>query len=1342
MPLTLRAKRIREETVPHFAGLRTPDSARKFAFSILIFAFAVAPATAQQLGQQEIPTPLAARTVTPRFEHLTIEDGLSQGSIFGIFQDSRGFMWFSTQDGVNRFDGYTVKSYTHEPFDETSLTAGFSFDMDEDSSGALWIANSNGLNRLDPLTDKIQRFVHDEADSTSISSNAVTSVTVDSQDRVWVATGNGLNVMNPGAPGRFTRYAYDENNPSSLCDPVVNFVFEDNANRIWVATRNGLCSLREDGSGGFDRVLVGPEPRPPVPWGHSEYEVNHIVERPEEPGVLWLGTSRGLVRFKVATREHERFLFEPDYSGSNPVQHSVWRFTQDPVNPSVLWVPTFGGGLVRFDVRTKRFITYHSDPEDPNGLPEDALGVTYTDRSGMVWVGSQVNGVSRFSPSSVSVAHYRKSDRRDGTSLPGETVWGICETRDGILWLGTTDKTNQDHLTALDRSRGTSTDFKNDPTIPYSLDPGNVDLVYEDSRGNLWVGTNRGVDLLNRSTGHFRHFRPDREDPRSIPGSVNAAVEDHAGNLWFGTTRGLARMHQDAFGTFDRFVNDPGDQSTITRGSVVDLTEDLAGFIWAATSGGLNRIDPETGEATRYEHDSADPSTIAADQVDIVLERKRESGVLWLGLNGGGLDRLDVRSGDIQHFTTLEGLTNNTVFGILEDDLGRLWISTNHGLSRFDPETSSFKNFGVEIGLQGLEFSQNAFHKSRSGEFFFGGTNGLNAFYPNELSENLNVPEVQLVDLKLFNKSVKETGAVKLDKPLSDTKEIRLDYSQKDVTFDFVGFHYADPLGNQYAYKLDGFNDDWVYVGGQRTASFTNLAPGEYTFHVKAANSDGVWNEEGASIKVVVDPPFWATWWFRSLAFLGFVGLLYGGYTTRVRQIEDRARKLEGEVEKRTVELKESNDQLEQSHTIVEAINQETSFRRLLTKILEESRVIPGVEKATALVRMPDGMFQVRASSGWDVEGMQHIRLTQEQANARYVEQATEVSEDVFVAKDVAHRVGMEEMAEFGQVASFLVLRVRVDGDVAGYLVFDNLSNEEAFDHRDVALLERLREHITSAFIKTRILEDLQVTLDNLRSTQDRLIQSEKMASLGQLTAGIAHEIKNPLNFVNNFSDMTAELATELTDEMERLKKVVPGDELAELAGIVDSLALNTKKIAEHGKRADAIVSNMLEHSKVGEGERSPTDLNELLDEYVTLARHGFEARSGGFEVTVERTYDDGLGRVDVVPQDMGRVFMNLLSNAFDALKENGAAAHPTVFVSTIRVGNSIEIRIKDNGPGIPEKVRARIFEPFFTTKPTGSGTGLGLSMAYDIVTKGHGGTLDVESEEGQGATFVVRLPV
>jgi len=1308
-------------------------SLRFAGLAVLIFSSALATANAQDVSdlfRNEVPAALSSRKVSIRFEKLGLADGLDQSTVFDIMQDHNGFIWLGTQGGLARYDGYELKSYRHEPFDETSLMNGWVIHIEPAADGGLWVSTSKGLDRMDPITESFTHFAHDPDDQTTIAGGAIASTFEAADGTLWIATWvNGLDKLEKGSTS-ITHFRHDSTDATSISDNQVHSIIEDSSGRLWIATRGGLDRMDPDRSGVFTRIVEG--------------SVWPMLERPEERGVLWVGSRGSLIRVDAQTETFERFHPFPN----DPERGYISGISQDPVNKNMLWVSVAGTGLARFDLRTKGFFIYEPDPEDPNSLSTAGTGDVFTDRSGMVWVSTRGAGVDRFNPATVGFEYFRQGSDSPG-SLVGHGIWSILEDANGIIWAGTYDHEEVNRLTRLDRQSDTVTYFEHDPSDPYSLSKGSVHALFEDRTGVLWVGTSNTLSRLHRESGRFYHLKHDPSNPSSLSSSsIWSIFQDRSGTMWFGTIGGgLNRMDPDRPGEFTRYGYDENDPSTLSDRSVKYITEDQGGFIWMTHGGfgrGISRLDPVSGNVTRYRHDKNDPNSLGVDAVGSLLERKREPGVIWLATSGGGLDRLDVASGKFRHFTVSDGLPNNTLYGVLEDEEGRLWISTNNGLSRFDPETETFRNYGLEIGLQSLEFNSGAFTKSRDGEMFFGGINGVNAFFPNELSENSVAPEVAIVDLKLSNQSVKESGAVNLSATIPETREIRLKYDQTDIAFDYVALHFQNPEKNTFAYKLEGFNDDWVMAGDRRSASFTNLDPGEYTFRIKAANADGVWNEEGASIRLVVTPPFWATWWFRILTFLAIAGIVYTGYRARVEQISRRARELENEVDRRTQELQASNTQLEQSHTIVQAINQETSFRRLLTKILEESRVIPGVEKATALVHMPDDdRFHVRAASGWDVAAMQNILLTASEAHRRYVEQAERVAEDIYVAKDVGKRAGTEQMAEFGQVASFLVLRILVEERVVAYLVFDNLTDEDAFDQRDIELLERLRDHITSAFIKTRILDDLQTTLDSLQSTQDRLIQSEKMASLGQLTAGIAHEIKNPLNFVNNFSDVTAELAEDAVEELSKLKGRLPEDALVELDSIIANLSANAKKIAEHGKRADSIVQNMLEHSKVGEGERTPTKLNDLLDEYVTLAVHGLEARGGGFKVDVVREFDDAIDQVDLVPQDMGRVFMNLLSNAFDALKQHGSAyGEPKVTVSTIPTEGAVEIRVSDNGPGIPSKIKSKIFEPFFTTKPTGSGTGLGLSMSYDIVTKGHGGTLDVTSEEGKGATFIVRLPV
>jgi ligand-binding sensor domain-containing protein len=1064
-------------------------------------------ASAQQLRQSELAPALSSRPVAPRFEHLDLNDGLSQGSVYDILQDRHGFMWFTTQDGLNRWDGYEFTVYRHQPFDTTTLSSSWLSRMAEGADGSLWIGTQfDGLNRMDPVTETFIHYKHDPDDPTSIAAGAVSHVLPASDGSIWVATREGLSRMLPDRPGVFQNYYHSPDDSTSITNSIAIGLFEDSGGQIWIGTANGLNRLESAEEGVFSSFVMETGTADCGP-GEGWMSVGFGMERPQEPGIIWFGSERGIIRFDTADDTWQRFVPE-----SERTCYPLVTIAQDPINPGVLWTSDLAGGVERFDIRTERFNRFEHDPDEPTSLGGGQTQKVFTDRGGIVWVGNHPGGLSRFDPTSIGVAHYRWIPN-NRNSLAEPSVYGVYQTRDGTVWVGSAGPGGS-ALTALDRATNEVVHYRHDRDDAATIAAGLAEAFFEDQNGNLWIGTHAALNRLDRATRTWRHFRPDPDDPDALfSRGVQVLTADQAGNLWIGTHEAVHRMDPTEEGRFTRFVHDPDDPGSIAGGSARSIIEDLAGFMWVASGSGLSRLDPKTGRATRYLHDPDDPSTLSAPDVTCVYERRAEPGVIWASTYGGGLNRLDVQSGEIRHFTERDGLPNNGVYGILEDDEGNLWMSTNRGLSRFDPDTETFRNYGTEIGLQSLEFNSGAFHRGPAGEFFFGGTHGLNSFFPNELNSNVNAPQVAIVDLKLFNQSIAEL--MPEHGPVTDLEGLTLDHSQNDIEIDYVGLHYTDPSKNTYAYKLEGWNDDWVYVDGKRTASFTNLDPGEYTFSVRAANADGVWEEEGTSFMLTITPPFWATWWFRIMIVLAFAGAIVGGFRLRTRQLEARAHELAGEVESRTAELRASYEQLEQSQTIVEAINLETSFRRLLTKILEEARVMPGVEKATALIRMPaDDRFHVRASSGWDVEAMSGIRLTEEEAHARYVEQAEQVSEDIFVARNVRERAGSQAMAEFGEVASFLVLRIMVEEEIVAYLVFDNVTDEDAFAQRDVDLLKRLREHIRSAFIKTRILEDLedqrrelQDALDDLRSTQDRLVQSEKMASLGQLTAGIAHEI-------------------------------------------------------------------------------------------------------------------------------------------------------------------------------------------------------------------------------------------
>ena len=1108
-------------------------------------------------------------------------------------------------------------------------------------------------------------------------------------------------------------------------------------------------------------------------------------------GNLWVGTiDGGLNRFNRDTEDFIAFRHDPEDDRS--LSHDiVWAIhidskgtirvgTGDPFGRDAL------GGLNEFEPATGTFRRYIHDPRDPTSLTGTTVTSIHEDPSGSLWVGA-LGGLNFFDPETGNFTQIGDN----------ASVLNLMEDRSGVLWNGTWDKGAR----ALDRLANRFVHYGHEPGNPNSIAIGDVMAVREVPAGSeiVWIGTwGSGLTRLNRETGEIRQYPPDPDNPRSLSHHLaRSLLETRDGTLWIGTWGGLNRYNPQT-DDFTNWVPDPDDSTSISHQGVRAMLEDSRGNLWLGTwGGGLNLFDREGGTFRSWllDPDSDNPGT---NQVGVVYEDELDrlwvsnnngdlylfdrdelkftdkflddndfigahnailsgaGGRLWLGGFEGVID-FDPATGDYVSYDEADGVGHKQIKGLMRDKAGRLWASTNDGVSRFDASTKTWRNYSVADGLSQGKFESRAYYASPTGEFYLGGSEGVEVFFPDQVQDDPRPPKVAITELRLFDEVVEPSDDSPLEFNILETTHVELPYDQNEVGFSFAGLHFVRPEQNQYMYKLEPYDKDWSDSSTQRTAHYTNLDPGAYTFSVRASNNDGVWSEEEASLRLFIHPPFWATWWFR-LAGLGLlVGLIGVGFSVRTRQLQQRSRELEALVARRTDELKERNTQLEQSQTIVEAINKETSFRRLLTQILEESRVIPGVEKATAIVYLPEeGVFRVRASSGWDVASMEHIRLTPAEASARYVDRSTELAPDIFVAKGVRELAGADQMAEFGDVASFLVLRIVVEGQINGYLVFDNLTDADAFEDRDVALLGRLKEHIQSAFIKTRLLEslrdqndqisaqraELQRTLDSLRSTQDRLVQSEKMASLGALTAGIAHEIKNPLNFVNNFSEMSAELTDELVEELSNRREDLPKDFVDELEGILKGLKINAQKISEHGRRADSIVQNMLQHSSGGAGERQEIDLNEMLDEYLSLAYHGIRARESDFTASLVKNLDDSLPPVECVPQDMGRVFLNLIGNAFDALHQYGSKdGEPTVIVSTSNSGGRVEVRISDNGPGIPKDIRDRIFEPFFTTKPTGSGTGLGLSMAYDIVTKGHGGELEVVSEDGKGATFVITLP-
>ncbi|MCP4542209.1 MAG: histidine kinase [Chloroflexi bacterium] len=858
----------------------------------------VAPKPTSVVAEQQAATPLIpSKTGSEkylRFERISLEQGLSQSSIYCMLQDIQGFMWFGTEDGLNKYDGYNFTVYRPIPGDPSSLSQNFIRAIHEDSSGVLWVGTDDGLDRFDRQTGKFTYYRHDPDDPYSLSNHPVESIFQDREGALWVGTlGGGLYKFDQEQE-RFIRYQVSTKQhqyiPSS---DVIWVIYQDQEGTLWVGTDNGLGRLDHQ-TGQFDYYRTNSSS-----VGSRGSSVRAIYE--DESGVLWIGTlGGGLKRFDRFTERfvsYVNILYDP-HSLSNDL---VWAIHQD--QDGVLWIGT-DSGLNLFDRDSEQFIHFHHDSTDPNSLGDNSVRAIHQDPSGVLWIGTYGGGISKLDRSTDRFTHY-KNDPWDPNSLNTDAIRAIYKDQEGMLWIGTAGG----GLNKFDRRRGTFTFYT--PGGSDDLSHHTVRAIQEDSSGVLWVGTQGGgLNRFDRSKERFTHYYSIPQNSNSLSNdTILSMLQDRAGILWIGTQGGGLNRFDPSTERFTQYYYDPHIPGSLSSNDVRAIYEDRAGILWIGTwNGGLNKFDPETEKFTPYH---TYPQGLSDDTVLSIHEDL--SGMLWVGTAGGGLNKFDRETKTFVHYREKDGLPNDVIYGILEDGRGHLWLSTNKGLSKFDPQTETFTNYDVHDGLQGNEFNGGAYHRSRDGEMFFGGLSGMTAFYPAFIKDNAFVPPVVLTLLTQGGEDVR------IDPAFESVKEIVFRWPNNFFEFEFAVLSYTQPEKNQYAYKLEGLKEDWNYIGTRRFGRYTSLPGGTYTLRIKGSNNDGVWNEEGTAITIKVVPPFWATWWFRVIVVFVLVGGVVGGYRWRVRDVEVRSRELEAQVEQRTAELRQ---EVEQRAEVEEALRQ------------------------------------------------------------------------------------------------------------------------------------------------------------------------------------------------------------------------------------------------------------------------------------------------------------------------------------------------------------------------------------------------------------------------------------
>lgn len=838
----------------------------------------------------------AQSTVQLNLDHLTLEDGLSQSTGQAILQDSHGYMWFGTQSGLNKYNGYDITVYEHVPGNPASISSSHISYLFEDSRGDLWIGTTgSGLNLYDRERDQFIHFRSSHSDHhRGLNNNSITSIIEDADGNFWIGTVSGLNHFDRDKK-EFIHFFADEYDPNSLSNSEISSLYLDSRGRLWIGTAGGL-NYWDNVTGKFGHFKH--DASDPNSISHNHVSVIHE----DHSGNLWVGTlGAGINRFDPAEEKFQQYRHEEDdpYSISG---NTILSILED--SRGVLWVGTENEGLNVFDRDNEQFYRHRSNVSNPHSLTHNSVYSLYENDDNILWIGTFSGGISYMDRKDSKFEHY-KHNPFDAKPLNNNSVISFLETSWGSVLVGT----DGGGLNVFDRETHEFTQYKHSSDDPASL-PSNVVLaLHEDRQGSVWIGFyNGGITRYDPGSESITHYRHDPEDPHSLRNDhVFAIHEGRDGEMWFGTNGGGVNLLDPESGRFERIAAG-NDAVSVIRA----LYEDSHGSLWVAMYGsGLAEIDKKGGTVINHYVEWADDEWsegLASNVILAIHEDKKEN--LWLGTVAGGLHFFDRKKKRFTAYSVDAGLPGSNVYGILEDDNGSLWLSTGAGLAMFDPETEAVSTFNVEHGIQSSEFNPLAYYRDREGYMYFGGINGFNRFHPNRVTAEEAVPPVVLTDLKVFNQAVEIGEDSPLKKHISLTDQIILPHSANVLTFDYVALNFNKNKGNQFAYMLEGFDSGWNYVGPRRSATYTNLNPGQYTFRVKAANIYGVWGETDQTLAVTIMPPFWQTSWFRVLVILGFLGTLLGGIQWRLQSIRRQNRELEKKVARHTIDLVGKNKEL------------------------------------------------------------------------------------------------------------------------------------------------------------------------------------------------------------------------------------------------------------------------------------------------------------------------------------------------------------------------------------------------------------------------------------------------
>lgn len=1318
-----------------------------------------------------------------KFERYNIDNGLINNNITAIIQDSKGFLWIGTEDGLHRYDGYEFEKFVYNATDSLSLSHNNIYTLFIDSSNRMWIGTlGGGINMYDFSTNTFVNLRNKPEHFNKLKNTHIRAICEDKDKNIWIGGYNGIEKFNY-TKKTFSHIASHHNKKNNLTSAYIWGMVCDDNNSVWVATMRGLNKIDAENNkvvAYFDIVDTANGLLNQNTWSIASLR----------DSLLLIGTPDGLSIFNTKNEIFTNYTHEIDNTkslGGNDV------FAFCPRPSGNFWVGMLDSGLDFFDAQKKHFTHYVHNKYNTTSLSCNSVKSIYTDRSGILWVGTLYGGLNKLNLANHKFDHFR-TNILDNNSLNNDIVKTIYEDKDGNIWIGTWGGGVNYYKTKEDLFYHFSYDENNKESFPDDF----VHSLFVDSQGLVWVGTRKGLVEFDPNTKKsILYPKGVNNSNATLDGYIHAFFEDKNGNILIGCETGLNVLNKETR-KFVKYFNHRESSNLFSSCDIRAIHKDSNDVFWLGTyNGGLNKIIFKKNgitvvSTTFYRHAFGDSTTISNDNVWCIHQAK--DGFLWLGTSDG-LNRFDMKNEKFTHFTTKDGLPGNVIYGILSDDNENLWISTNTGLAKFNTNTNSIIKYSEKDGLQSIQFNDGAHHKGNSGFMYFGGINGFNRFEPKQIKNSQYVPPIYISDLKINNKSVTvgtQNGRQILTKTIEETDFIELSYFDKVITFEFVSLHFTNSDKVKYAYTLNGFDKTWTVVDEKRrSATYTNLDPGEYSFTVKGTNSDGIWNEQAHTIKIRIIPPFWLEKWFIICITLLITSIIYLYIRHTVSLVRNRNIQLENIVKQRSAKIEKQKSELEDTYLrmkklveIGNEISQLLDIRKInevvykhLSQLLEVTSFSIGIYNPEKNQLEFNGAIEdMKILPPYEIPDYCH-----EKSLAVWcLKNETEILIGEFTK--VYHRyIPLYLRPDYITVAeSVIYVPLKVKDSCLGVMSVQN-TKPNTYKSTDVDIIRNIAVNVAIAVDNATAYNKIEKQTDNLRLYNQKLqdsqieiknqaeelnLQAEELKKSNQEIIHKNIELEKHRTELEKLVEARTHdliIAKEKAEQSDKLKTAFLSNMSHEirtpLNAIVGFTALITssklteiektecyKFIESNSNSLLQLIDDIIDIAKIEAGDvtirKTLFKVNELID--TVHAKFQLEIKAKN-EVDLHINYG-GANNLAILSDSVRiqQILSSMISNSIKYTEKGFIEIGYKMNIDKSNKTPEIEFYVKDTGVGIPMDKQAFVFESFRKIEMNKNkiyrGAGLGLALAKSLVNI-LGGDIKVESTIGVGSTFSFVMP-